>query len=333
MPHDKENNIIFIHVPKTAGTSIQKKLFSRQFGGHSTISDYLNDDTKAADQFVFSVVRDPYERFYSFYCNHIVRKGRTDDFNFTLEGFNTFVIKTYARFVSDVGKKLIIKDKEFLEWAKRDHATIRQKVCKNIYGYYYNNDADTNIRFLLFENIKEEYHILIQALKAHNIHATSRMNTSNVLYEFNKSRHWAAQKSTIPAILINELESGYNPIKEYFSDDLHLLTMKEKHEFKMNELTRIRLKRIATATAGRAKCDRLLQQGRGSYHQAIKEIEANMSKPDVKIMYSDLYTPEAKEVFEELNSKDVDFYNKLKLISAEDRIKSGINFTEFYNKG
>ena len=326
MPYDKKNNIVFIHVPKTAGTSISKQIFGDEgFGkafSHSSLSDYLREDpsihvlqdTKAAssDQFIFSVVREPYERFYSFYCNHIVAKRRTDNTKYTLEGFNNFIIKTYKMFLNDTDKKLATKDKKFLEWVKQEkqgssNSTIKTKMCKNIYGYYYNNSIDANIRFLLFENIKKEYHILIQALKECKpklANALLKEAAPDVLRNDNQSRHWAAQKSTIHAILRNTLESGYDPIK---GDPM--------------------------TTRGRA-ASLLLCRARppGNYHQIIKEIEANMPKTDVEIVYSDLYTPEAKKVFEELNSKDIDFYNRLKLLTAEDRIKAGLNFTEFYSK-
>jgi len=67
---------IFIHVPKTGGTTIQsvlkkrypnsKRLFQRG-GGHPNINDYIKEGYNIDDYFKFAFVRNPWDRLLSNY--------------------------------------------------------------------------------------------------------------------------------------------------------------------------------------------------------------------------------------------------------------------------
>ena len=59
---------IFIHIPKTAGTSIERTLGNTQFGGHSyakTIKKKYPEEWN--NYYKFTIVRDPFTRFASAY--------------------------------------------------------------------------------------------------------------------------------------------------------------------------------------------------------------------------------------------------------------------------
>lgn len=61
-----ETKIIFIHVPKAAGTSISEVLY-RQRIGHYTLNEYIDllGQKTLDNSYVFTVVRDPILRLYS----------------------------------------------------------------------------------------------------------------------------------------------------------------------------------------------------------------------------------------------------------------------------
>jgi hypothetical protein len=67
---DDKHKFIFIHIPKTGGTSIEK-VFNRQMKRHCkhlTMSDYENELKSDIEKyFIFSVIRNPWDRILSYY--------------------------------------------------------------------------------------------------------------------------------------------------------------------------------------------------------------------------------------------------------------------------
>ena len=55
-------NVLFVHIPRTGGTSIECAWFLGK-GGHETVRDY----PEVKDSFKFSFVRNPWDRFVSAY--------------------------------------------------------------------------------------------------------------------------------------------------------------------------------------------------------------------------------------------------------------------------
>jgi hypothetical protein len=74
---NQEHNVLFIHVPKTAGTSMERQPFLGG-GGHQTIRDYSDVD----DVFKFAFVRNPWDRYVSaWFCQHGVDFSDRSGFN------------------------------------------------------------------------------------------------------------------------------------------------------------------------------------------------------------------------------------------------------------
>lgn len=75
--YNPKHNALFIHVPKTAGTSMERAPFLGG-GGHETIRDYPNVPESA---FRFSFVRNPWDRLVSgFACQHAYEGAGPDRF-------------------------------------------------------------------------------------------------------------------------------------------------------------------------------------------------------------------------------------------------------------
>ena len=98
-----ENQAIFIHLPKTAGTSISKAL-GLPTSRHVPAEDYfVSNPNKFARFFKFAIVRNPYDRLLSSYT--FLRDGgmNPDDMQFSqayvqpFESFEHFLIDGFTR--------------------------------------------------------------------------------------------------------------------------------------------------------------------------------------------------------------------------------------------
>ena len=102
-----ENNVIFIHVPKTGGTSMEHNSFIGG-GGHRDIRFYkriflltFSGLPAWEDIFKFGFVRNPYDRLASAYTANCARRGSQplgeygilNYYNTTKEDFCRFVVE------------------------------------------------------------------------------------------------------------------------------------------------------------------------------------------------------------------------------------------------
>ena len=146
--------LIFIHIPKTGGSFLEKKLQSlaadeyneyRGMGSHFTINEYLN---KIDKYIFFGVVRNPYDRIMSAY-NMFVRDSWSG-----LK--NTYIKlnkpKTFETFIQNL--YILFKNNE-LPWQNVSNTDL-DKVCSSSsnfavhlapqYCYFINYDNQIGIK-------------------------------------------------------------------------------------------------------------------------------------------------------------------------------------------
>lgn len=150
----KKNDVIFIHIPKAAGTSICCELYGRR-NGHLKAA-YIKDKIgKAFDEkYSFSVCRNPYERLYSSY--KFATQGHTKDGaianaslykNEKFKSFESFVkdwlihqkltnidlvFQPQYNFVFDKENRLIVNDIYKLEEIEKLKKTLSIKLKRKI---------------------------------------------------------------------------------------------------------------------------------------------------------------------------------------------------------
>ncbi|MCB5250061.1 MAG: sulfotransferase family 2 domain-containing protein [Sulfurimonadaceae bacterium] len=112
------HNIIFIHVPKSAGTSVSYAIYGQTLG-HFKAKDISNTIKNFEDCFSFGLVRNPYDRVYSAY-NFVKQNGtsvmgvkknsvyQSDMF----ESFDSFVLNWLS--VVDVTKEDYVFQPQYL---------------------------------------------------------------------------------------------------------------------------------------------------------------------------------------------------------------------------
>lgn len=93
-----EHEQIFVHVPRTGGTSIAEALFQKSVGGHTPLYAYRIFDPQRYDQyFKFAFVRNPYSRLVSAFhqVKHNANNPRTQRWSETylgsVESFREFI--------------------------------------------------------------------------------------------------------------------------------------------------------------------------------------------------------------------------------------------------
>ncbi|HDZ4294319.1 TPA: sulfotransferase family 2 domain-containing protein [Campylobacter jejuni] len=190
--HDKYS-CIFIHVPKVAGTSIERVVFEtdKWLVGHVRALDYINQDkNKFESYFSFAFVRNPFDRIVSAF--HYLKKGGGNDYDKNWADENLKDFDTFEQFVLAL-KNRSIKDR-ILSW---QHFTPQYKfIC----------DENKNIlvNFIgKLENINNDFKIV-----------KNELNFDRNLIHSNSSKH---------EIFLNYYnEKTYNIIAELYKEDFAL---------------------------------------------------------------------------------------------------------------
>lgn len=159
--------IIFIHIPKNAGTAINNLLFKRDSANHLTVKEYeINNKfrKKIKKYFVFAVVRNPFDRFVSLYTyllktNH-KKQSSTEEYKKLNKEIKQF--KNFNEFV--------------LKFSKFKYKNL--KAFKTQHSFIENKTNAIN-KIIYFEKLDQEFEPI---RKKYNLKKIPRINISQKKY-------------------------------------------------------------------------------------------------------------------------------------------------------
>jgi len=184
MPISHKHKLIFIHIPKTAGTSIQET-FSMEDSGHYTCKELKKKYPKEWDIYTkFAVIRNPWDRLVSNYYYIL------SDKNFWFDNVNNSITPfklNNGQIVPDRPKHelfdLVKSVGNFENWTKvLSHSPhIYSKMNRGYdeqHPYIYDNDKLTVDYLLRYENLEEDFNNMFHKL---NIPITKllKLNVTN----------------------------------------------------------------------------------------------------------------------------------------------------------
>jgi|SaaInlStandDraft_3_1057020.scaffolds.fasta_scaffold18525_1 chondroitin 4-sulfotransferase 11 len=143
--------LIFIHIPKNAGISIEQALFGQKIG-HKSIKEFEAYDAKKLEEyFKFSVVRNPYDRLVSAF--HFLKKGGRNDIDKVWAKNNLANINNFNEFIDK------LKDKSFVK------AILNQQHFRPQYEYLINAQGKLKIDYILeFENLQKDFESMLEKI-------------------------------------------------------------------------------------------------------------------------------------------------------------------------
>jgi chondroitin 4-sulfotransferase 11 len=166
--------LLFIHIPKTAGTSIVFSLFKKSKVEHNLLSKYSEDFLR--DVFVFCVIRNPFDRFISQWLYHTNYKDNFfyKKYNKKFDVFSYLDIvknnshrvtwKSMSRFIFHKTKKVdffLRFENLSNDWKKLCNILgldiklefLKKNTNKNHYSFYYNDYLISEIEKIYKEDI------------------------------------------------------------------------------------------------------------------------------------------------------------------------------------
>lgn len=187
-----DKKVIFVHIPKAAGTSVCKAVFNSSDSSHYTARCFRSDNPKKFQSYYkFTVVRNPYERFCSAY-NYIQNGGErlsAKDKHFR----DTFLIN-YAD-INDFAENGLTKE----EVGQRPHFDSQHE-------YVYDNDSSTLI---------VDYVGRLENLDAFSEHLSEKLNSTINVGHQNKTNN--------NRNVIELSEKAKKFVYEYYRKDFELL--------------------------------------------------------------------------------------------------------------
>ena len=151
--------ILFIHVPKTAGDSVETLLDDKyedkkRIGRHQSLP-YFQCKYVLEGYKIFTVVRNPYSRLLSAYNHMSSLNGLKCDFYEFLKAVRHFLMDEHMRY-----KQQLIRagpNSHYPVLKIKSLGIMIEPVLIMPYQFWVTKNPDKNIRFLRFENIEQEW--------------------------------------------------------------------------------------------------------------------------------------------------------------------------------
>jgi hypothetical protein len=155
MPIFEKEKVIFIHIPKTAGTSIgtlfdtnyQKKCFSLDHFKHNTFIEYSNLlKNKINNYTIFSFIRNPYDRILSYFKFHLERDAKLSKLKNEIVKENN-ISNQFSLYLD------LTLNNKILSYKNEPYLVSRTQTCFLIND---NNTIDPKIKIFKYENLDKQ---------------------------------------------------------------------------------------------------------------------------------------------------------------------------------
>jgi hypothetical protein len=160
---NKKYNFLYVHIQKTAGTSISHKLFELD---NTVLLNYAHSFIDSIDYstynkfYKFCFVRNPFDRLVSWY-NMMLHKGVHND-------FSEYLLVNSKNFSEFINLTKIIYEKNKLEWDGK--TPYPKSIGFNQLDYVSDNEGNVLVDFIgRFENLNEDYDKIIEKIGVKNL--------------------------------------------------------------------------------------------------------------------------------------------------------------------
>ncbi|EAK0950362.1 sulfotransferase family protein [Campylobacter lari] len=283
--HDKYK-CIFIHVPKVAGSSIERVVYQtdRWLVGHVKASDYVKlDKNKFESYFSFGFVRNPYDRMVSAY--HYLRSGGGNLTDETWAKENIYKYNSFEEFVLNLQNN--DERIKILSWI---HFVPQ-------YKFLCNDNKNILVDFVgRFEKIDEDFKVILNIL-----------NRKDSLVHANKSNHcdYKDYYNYETYKIIREIYKNDFEIFDYdledkkiffnISDNTILNILQNKIEYKNGVFEHLRLKHLTQIQN--------LNQNIKLKEQTIQEKSTQLNQAQSKLFFQTKYGTAKTRIQNQLSYK------------------------------
>jgi hypothetical protein len=166
---NEQHKFIFIHIPKTGGTSIENAFKKRIKGNrkHLTMSDYENElESDIEKYFIFSVIRNPWDRLVSYW------KYRQGKIHAPIDG-KMNIFNDWLKFISSLNLDDLRGKTE-----KSNIPDFRMGLDSQ-FNSLINKQNKINVNLVRFENLQNDFNTICDKIGIKRHHLPHK----------NKSRH------------------------------------------------------------------------------------------------------------------------------------------------